>query len=97
VDGPATLSKQVTYLAEKLACFQYFADKVFNRKTLISYFSSEYTTMTVPICEHIKPGGARCGSPALRDKQFCYYHLNLRHAMPLTTMFYAERANPPDR
>lgn len=51
--------------------------------------------MTVPICEHIKPGGVRCGSPAVRDKQSCYYHLNFRHAMPLTTMFYAERPDPP--
>ena len=25
-------------------------------------------------CQHIKVSGARCGSPALRQKQFCFYH-----------------------
>ncbi len=26
------------------------------------------------ICRHIKTNGQRCGSPALRDNYFCYYH-----------------------
>jgi hypothetical protein len=26
------------------------------------------------ICRHIRYNGVRCGSPALRDKHFCYYH-----------------------
>lgn len=25
-------------------------------------------------CQHIKVSGARCGSPALRQKSFCFYH-----------------------
>jgi len=25
-------------------------------------------------CQHIKTSGAQCGSPALKDKEFCYYH-----------------------
>lgn len=25
-------------------------------------------------CEHIKTNGVRCGSPALRGLQFCYFH-----------------------
>jgi hypothetical protein len=34
--------------------------------------------MTVHIrqCIHIKKDGAQCGSPALRDKTRCYYHVN---------------------
>lgn len=27
-----------------------------------------------PRCAHIKPSGVRCGSPAMRDIEFCYYH-----------------------
>ncbi len=26
-------------------------------------------------CRHIHPDGAYCGSPALRDRKYCYYHL----------------------
>ncbi|MGA7849818.1 MAG: hypothetical protein WCA13_11990 [Terriglobales bacterium] len=25
-------------------------------------------------CQHIKMNGERCGSPALRDQKFCYFH-----------------------
>src|SRR5438045_2868330 len=25
-------------------------------------------------CTHIKPDGIRCGSPAMRDLKFCYFH-----------------------
>jgi hypothetical protein len=25
-------------------------------------------------CAHVKPSGMRCGSPAMRDIEFCYYH-----------------------
>ena len=31
-------------------------------------------------CRHIMPTGAKCHSPALQDKAFCYYHANLRRA-----------------
>ena len=36
------------------------------------------------ICRHIKTNGQRCGSPALRDHAFCYYHrtLALHHRKP---------------
>jgi hypothetical protein len=27
-----------------------------------------------PRCMHLKANGARCGSPALRDNPFCYFH-----------------------
>jgi hypothetical protein len=28
----------------------------------------------IPICEHVKKNGRRCGSPALRGRHFCYIH-----------------------
>ena len=36
------------------------------------------------ICRHIKTNGERCGSPALRNHAFCYFHRNLtaRHPKP---------------
>ncbi len=27
-----------------------------------------------PRCEHVKSNGIRCGSPALRDQIYCYFH-----------------------
>src|ERR1039458_1728013 len=43
--------------------------------------------MVLPICEHIKPGGARCGSPAVRDHKYCYHHAGLRKAVPRNNLF----------
>ena len=43
--------------------------------------------MELPICEHIKPGGARCGSPAVRDQKYCYHHAGLRKAVPRNNLF----------
>ncbi len=28
----------------------------------------------IPQCRYIKPDGRRCGSPALRQKRFCFFH-----------------------
>ena len=25
-------------------------------------------------CEHVKVNGTQCGSPALRDQPYCYFH-----------------------
>lgn len=33
---------------------------------------------TIPQCQHLKHDGIRCGSPALRGKDLCYFHQ--RHA-----------------
>jgi hypothetical protein len=36
--------------------------------------------MPMTICRHLMPTGRRCGSPAVRDKAFCFYHgLDRRH------------------
>ena len=32
------------------------------------------STYPVPQCQHTKKNGSQCGSPALRNQQFCYYH-----------------------
>ena len=43
-----------------------------------------------PRCLHIKPSGARCGSPAMRGIEYCYYHkrthLGPRLLYPTMTM-----------
>ncbi len=31
--------------------------------------------LTIRRCQHIKVNGTQCGSPALRDEKYCYYHL----------------------
>jgi hypothetical protein len=32
----------------------------------------------VPECRHIKTSGGKCGSPALRGKPYCYFHVRLK-------------------
>lgn len=32
-------------------------------------------------CHHIFPDDTRCGSPRMRDEQFCYYHHDSRRAI----------------
>ncbi len=36
-------------------------------------------------CRHIFTDGHRCGSPCLRDEDFCFYHLGLHAQSPLPT------------
>jgi len=31
-------------------------------------------SVSCPTCHHIRPTGKRCGSPALRGEQFCFFH-----------------------
>lgn len=46
-----------------------------------------------PRCEHMKANGVRCGSPALRGKQFCYFHHRLRIPKTRTQLPPLEDAN----
>jgi len=32
------------------------------------------SSLAAPRCRHIKVNGTQCGSPALRKKNFCFYH-----------------------
>jgi hypothetical protein len=43
--------------------------------------------MDLAICEHIKMGGARCGSPALRDQKYCHHHAGVHRLVPRTHVF----------
>jgi hypothetical protein len=36
----------------------------------------------VTLCTHIKVNGIRCGSPALRGEQFCYFHQRMLRGVP---------------
>jgi hypothetical protein len=45
------------------------------------------SSFAAPRCRHIKVSGTRCGSPALRDKKFCFYHQQNR---PLFVECYAD-------
>src|ERR1700733_7939522 len=36
----------------------------------------------VKVCTHIKVTGVRCGSPALRGEEFCYFHQRMFRALP---------------
>src|SRR2546423_10305622 len=36
------------------------------------------TSYQVPRCQHIKPNGTQCNSPAMRKERHCYYHLHHR-------------------
>src|SRR5664279_2192114 len=42
---------------------------------------------SLAICEHIKPSGTVCGSPALRNQKFCYYHSKVRKTVPKNNLF----------
>jgi hypothetical protein len=36
-------------------------------------------SISCPTCHHLHPTGNRCGSPALRGEQFCFFHHPTRH------------------
>ena len=43
--------------------------------------------MDVPLCQHVKPDGKRCGTPAIRDHKYCYHHTTVRKLVPKTDVF----------
>src|ERR1700687_4867476 len=49
------------------------------------------SSLAAPRCRHIKVSGTQCGSPALRNKNFCFYHQQDR---PLTVECYSEGPYP---
>src|ERR1700687_4470489 len=49
------------------------------------------SSLAAPRCRHIKVSGTQCGSPALRNKNFCFYHQQDR---PLTVACYSEGPYP---
>jgi hypothetical protein len=45
------------------------------------------SSLAAPRCRHLKVNGTQCGSPALRHKNFCFYHQQHR---PLIVECYSE-------
>ncbi len=43
--------------------------------------------MDLPLCLYLKPDGTRCGSPSMRDHQFCYHHETVRKLVPKTGVY----------
>ena len=43
--------------------------------------------MDVPLCQQVKPDGTRCGTPAIRNHQYCYHHTTVRKLVPKTDVF----------
>jgi hypothetical protein len=48
--------------------------------------------MDYPRCQHIKVNGVQCGSPALHEKKFCYFHQSWRDQSPFQRSKPAEEA-----
>ena len=42
--------------------------------------------MDVPLCQHVKPDGVRCGTPAIRGHKYCYQHTTVRRLIPKTQL-----------
>jgi len=53
----------------------------------------------VPECQHIKPVGGKCGSPALKGKTWCYYHSpqRLRPVRTTRVRYFLELSVPDSR
>src|ERR1035438_72161 len=49
------------------------------------------SSLSAARCRHIKTNGTQCGSPALRDKNFCFYHHQDR---PFNVPCYYEQEYP---
>jgi hypothetical protein len=45
-------------------------------------------SIIIPICEHIKPSGQRCGSPAMKGRNRCFYHEDLERSLPADRNLY---------
>ena len=43
--------------------------------------------MDVAICQHIKVGRGRCGSPALRGEHYCYFHAGAHRVIPSVNLW----------
>ena len=46
-----------------------------------------------PRCSHVKANGARCGSPAMRDRRNCYFHYRVEHPPLMHGLHLLEDAN----
>src|SRR5271163_3700353 len=53
----------------------------------------------VPECQHMKPVGGKCGSPALKGKAWCYFHSpeRLRPVRSTRVRYFLELPMPDSR
>ena len=47
--------------------------------------------MSITICHHVKLGGGRCGSPAMRRRHYCYFHASAHRAIPSMNLWPSRR------
>src|SRR5713101_3087869 len=59
--------------------------KYLAKRYLISRGMNMPVHPNVKVCTHIKVTGVRCGSPALRGEQFCYFHQRMMHGVQMPT------------
>ncbi|MGD0929293.1 MAG: hypothetical protein ABR902_01455 [Candidatus Korobacteraceae bacterium] len=43
--------------------------------------------MDLAICRHLKLGGGRCGSPAMRGQDYCYFHAGAHRTIPAVDLW----------
>lgn len=49
--------------------------------------------MDLTICRHFKlGGGGRCGSPAMRDQDYCYFHARAHRIVPAVDLWPSPKA-----
>jgi len=53
-------------------------DAIFVNVLTANFFRKESGLMQYETCHHVKEDGAYCGSPALREHKYCYYHFTQR-------------------
>ena len=43
--------------------------------------------MDIPLCQHVKMSGGRCGSPALAGQEYCHFHAGMHRTVPHSNLF----------
>jgi hypothetical protein len=49
--------------------------------------------MDLAVCRHNKTGGGRCGSPAMRGQDYCYFHAGSHRAIPTVNLWPKPKAH----